>query len=305
MGFFRKFKKLKFWTKRGKRVEKSESKKEDLEPNLKLGSSEHVEPKLNGEEDVELNLLEHIEELRRKLEEKDATICGLQKIVEEQNIEREQVEATLRGRVTALEEKLEERDREREEVKATIDALPGQIKELKQNIRKVQYDQDHKYFKHYSELIQLEEKFVDAYRGKNAAESELGNLREYYERKQQERDAKSENVEGTLNGMIKSLQKQLEEADRLEREHKEYCEMKQQERDAENRKVIDNLNRVITRQQKELQEAASKRNENKVPESDRKEGETTGCGRMKKLVAVAVVTVVVLLMVVSFFQIME
>lgn len=95
-------------------------------------------------------------------------------------------------------------------------------------------------------------------------------------------------------------------------------------RDTEIRQVVDTLNRVINGLQKQLQEVTSKRHdtinllhsmaaetrcerdtategiegiENKVRESDKKEGETTGCGKMKKLVAVAVV---VLLMVVSF-----
>ena len=63
--FFQKLKKLKFWTKRGKRVKKDERMKDYVEHNLEDECCDVVERNLNGEsseEDVELNLLEHIEE---------------------------------------------------------------------------------------------------------------------------------------------------------------------------------------------------------------------------------------------------
>ena len=191
-------------------------------------------------------------------------------------------------------------------------------------------------------VMNLEEKVKEPFRVKELAEYGLRDRREYYERKLEERDAESENVECAVNGVIMSLQKQLEEGNILAIEHKEYCERKQQERDAESTKVVDTLNRVINRLQKEPQEAKSKHRDtlgrlyimaaetrcdrdtankrikevqNKVQEkecerdlnkklyirnSDKKEGESAFCGKMKKVVEAAVVMVVVLLMVVTF-----
>ena len=54
-------------------------------------------------EEDNLNLLARIEEFQRKLEQKDATICRLEKTLEEKNIEKELVKVTLLRKVTALE----------------------------------------------------------------------------------------------------------------------------------------------------------------------------------------------------------
>ena len=70
-------------------------------------------PKTESSRDVDLNIMEHIEEM--KTEEKDAnqklleaTICGLEETVREQNIVREQLEAIFRGQIKELKNKVRE-----------------------------------------------------------------------------------------------------------------------------------------------------------------------------------------------------
>ena len=73
----------------------------------------------SSEED-KLNLLERIEELQRKLEQKDTTICHLEKTLEEKNIE---MEATLHGKIMEL------------EYQRRIERLAGWNKELKLHLK--------------------------------------------------------------------------------------------------------------------------------------------------------------------------
>jgi hypothetical protein len=103
------------------------------------------------------------------------------------------VEATLRGQIKELEEKVKEEYRAKTSVKYRLDL---KISELREKL--VETDSDMK---------ELESAFRDQ--------------REHYERKQQERDAKSENVEDALYGVIKRQQKQIEVIDRALREREE------------------------------------------------------------------------------------
>jgi len=148
MGCFQKLRKLIFSKKRGKRVTKGESSEED-----------------------KLNLLEHIKELQRKLEQKDATICGLEKTLEDKYIEKDLVEATLHGKILDL-----EIQRKKECLAAVNDELQLNLKirELCEKIEQLDLDK------------------------KN------------YEMKQRERETESENMEAVLNDRIKELKKQLE-----------------------------------------------------------------------------------------------
>jgi len=134
-------------------------------------------------------------------------------------------------------------------------------------------------------------------------------------------DRDKKEVECALNGKIKGLQKELEEAYRVAREHKEYCDRRQQE----SRKVIDRLqeeleeatnkhhdtlDRIHIMMTKRIQDLERKAEEKKcerdlirklyISNTDVKEGESAVCGNMKKLLAAAVVMVVLLVMLVSF-----
>jgi len=148
MGCFQKLRKMIFSKKRGKRVTKDESSEED-----------------------KLNLLECIKELQRKLEQKNATICGLEKTLEDKNIEKDLVEATLHGKILDLE------IQRKKECLAAVNVelqLYLKIRELCEKIEQLDLDK------------------------KN------------FEMKQREREAESENMEAVLNGRIKELEKQLE-----------------------------------------------------------------------------------------------
>jgi len=148
MGCFQKLRKMIFSKKRGKRVTKAESSEID-----------------------KLNLLERIKELQRKLEQKDATICGLEKTLEDKNIEKDLVEATLHGKILDLE------IQRKKECLAAVNVelqLHLKIRELCEKIEQLDLDK------------------------KN------------YKMKLQEREAESENMEAVLNGTINELEKQLE-----------------------------------------------------------------------------------------------
>jgi len=141
MACFRKLKKLIFSKKRGKR------------------------------EEEKLNLLARIEEFQRKLEEKDATICRLEKTLEEKNIEEELVKVTFLGKATALEIQMK---------KERLAAVQVELKLL---------------FKTTELYEEVEQSYLD---------------KENYEMKLRDREAESKNMQALLNGRIKELEKELE-----------------------------------------------------------------------------------------------
>ena len=275
MGFFEKFKKRKFWKKRRDHGKKGESNKEDVERSVIGESSKDVESNLEGQsgKDVELNLLEGNEELKKKLDERDATICGLQEILHEQNIQRTQVEATLRGQIKGLENKVKEEFNARLTVEIKLN---WRIRELR---------------------LKLEETDSE----KKEVESALRDQREYYERKQQERDAKSESVEDAVERVIIRQDKRLEERDIALREHEitlhqlhydhevtclardtrigviEDLKAEIQEHELHMKTVGDNMDCIIKDLSKKLGDA----------KNEKKEVECALRGKMKKLVAFA------------------
>jgi hypothetical protein len=141
MGCFQKLRKLIFSKKRGKREEDN------------------------------LNLLARIEEFQRKLEQKDATICRLEKTLEEKNIEKELVKATLLGKVTDLEIQMK---------KECLAAVKVELKLL-------------------LKIWELCEVFQQSHLDKKNCEMKLRN-----------REAESENMQALLNGRIKELEKGIE-----------------------------------------------------------------------------------------------
>ena len=141
MACFRKLKKLIFSKKRGKR------------------------------EEEKLNLLARIEEFQRKLEEKDATICRLEKTLEKKNIEEELVKVTFLGKATALEIQMK---------KERLAAVQVELKLL---------------FKTTELYEEVEQSYLD---------------KENYEMKLRDREAESKNMQALLNGRIKELEKELE-----------------------------------------------------------------------------------------------
>ena len=256
MGFFEKFKKRKFWKKRRDRGKKGESNKEDVEPNV----------------------LERSVELQKKLEEKDATICGLEEILQEQNIQRAQVEATLRGQIKELEKKV------KEEYDAT---LTLEIK-LLLRIRDLR--------------LKLEETDSD----KKEAESDLRRHREYYERKQQERDTKIDCVENALYWQVNRQQKQLEEKDRAMRKLEvtlHQLQISHEETRLEKNTAIRVIKRLKAKvREKELRRETVEANKDCIikelskkledTKNEKKEVECALRGKMKKLVAFAAAAVV-------------
>ena len=118
------------------------------------------------------NLLERIKKLQRKLEQKDATICGRKKTLEDKNIEKNLLEATLYGKILDL------------EIQRKKECLAAVNVELQLHFK----------------IRELCEKIV---------QSELD--KKNYEMKQLEREAESENIEAVLNGRIKELEKKLKE----------------------------------------------------------------------------------------------
>jgi chromosome segregation ATPase len=122
MGFFQKLKKLKFWKKRKEGRNKGKGSK-DGEPNIKDETSK---------QDVEPDLLEYTEELKKKLQQKvaqheqlEATIHGLEETLEQQYTERERVEATCQGYMSDLANKVVEKYT----LKSTIEELERKLQE--------------------------------------------------------------------------------------------------------------------------------------------------------------------------------
>jgi len=107
------------WTKRGKRARKDASSEEDKR-----------------------NLLARIEELERKLEEKDATICGLEKILQEKNMEMEEVEVTLNGKIMELnrQRKIERLAGWNEELKLHLKIGELRAKVVQEKLDKINYE---------------------------------------------------------------------------------------------------------------------------------------------------------------------
>ena len=211
MEFFRKFTALAFGRKRRELVKEGGSSNMDAEP----------KPKTESNKDVDLNIKEHIEEM--KTEENDAnqklleaTIYALEETVREQNIVTEQ----LKNKV-----------REAHGTRATVEfKLRLKIKEVCEKLEETESD-------------------------KKEAESALRAQREYYERKLQERDAKIESVEEIYNGVIKRQQKECENRYRglqlryQERGNdiilqEEYYTRKQQESEKEKRTLNDEIERL-------------------------------------------------------------
>ena len=75
----------------------------------------------------------------------------------------------------------------------------------------------------------------------------IRNQEEYYKRKQQERDAESEKVKGTLNDKIERLGVWIEEGVKFRRHQEDYYKWKQQERDAVSEKEKGAFSDVIKR----------------------------------------------------------
>ena len=159
-------------------------------------------------EQVEVNLRGQIAELEKKLEE--------------QNIEREQGEVTLCGQtkemereftyaaeaIKELEKELQERHADKEQLQTTIHA---QIKELKNKVREKDSDRVTLELKSLCKTWALREKIQETDIVEKIKESALRGQREYYERKQQERNATTQKVEVGLSGMLNKLYKQLQE----------------------------------------------------------------------------------------------
>jgi len=263
--------------------------------------------------DVEADLQGRIEEFQKQLEERDAnqkqleaTFRGRLAEVEEQNIEKEQLVTTLRSRVTEIEEKLGERDREKDEAIKELEkklqekgaekeqletALLGKNKELKNKDRDM-LTLEIKLRLRIRELrLQLQETDDD----KKEAESTLRDQREYYKRKLQESEAISQRTEEALNDMIFRLQTQLLERERelnISRTETRF----EKERAIRRIKGLENTVRQKDRDRKTMEDNFHRL----IKEhNEKKKVESSLCGRMKKLVAVAVVMVAV---VVSFIN---
>jgi len=208
------------------------------------------------------------------MEQKDATMCGLEKILEEKNIEKEEVEATLHEKIMDLE------IQRKKECLAAVNAelqLRFKIRELCEKVLQSNLD------------------------------------KKISERKQRESDAKSENMEAVLNGTIKELEKQLEgyRVAREQEKKEERCAENGQMVDTLNT-VINRVQKERQEAASKSQDAlghpsvmgAKKRCEREnveaehlnknfhIRNSDKKEGESAVCGQMEKLVTAAVVMVV-------------
>ena len=133
-------------------------------------------------EEEKLNLLARIEEFQTKLEQKDATICRLEKSLEEKNTENELVKVTLLGKLTALEIQMK---------KESLAAVQVELK-----LR----------FKNRELCEEVEQSHLD---------------KKYYEMKLRHREAESETMQALLNGRIKELEKELDEHRVMKQEKKE------------------------------------------------------------------------------------
>ena len=141
MGFFKKLKKLMCWRKRDKSrkkvrfaeiIEEVIGYSDEVESNT-MGHAEE-EPTNTGKdynEDAVPILQEHIEELKKKLDERDGQIASLQKEFEEKECEMNEMEANFLTNRSGL---VNTYRAERRDWKRVEEALRGQVKELKKKI---------------------------------------------------------------------------------------------------------------------------------------------------------------------------
>jgi hypothetical protein len=207
-----------------------------------------------------------LKNFKKRDREREEAIKELEKKLQERDAEKEQMETALRDQ----NKKLKDKDRER----ATL--------ELKLRLR----------------IRELREKLQETDRDKKEAGSTIRDQKEFYEKQQQERDAINEEVEGALTGMVNRLQTQLLESERklrISRTETRFeserairrikgLQNKVRQKDRDRKTVEDNFHCII----KEL--------------NDRKKVESDFRARMKKVVAVAVMVVVVCYGVVGFIM---
>ena len=90
---------------------------EDVESNtLELAEVEHTNIGKDNNENVVPILQDHIEELKKKLEERDGLITSLQKKLEKKSSEMNEMEANFLCKISGLVKKLQEKDNERGQV---------------------------------------------------------------------------------------------------------------------------------------------------------------------------------------------